>query len=284
MHEPELVPVDALAGVAVGLSVSESADLARLGLSPAHCELAVAELARAIFIAGGAIVYGGRLVPAGFTDVLLTELRSYRQDRNALILCVPETEHRRLSEAELRSRQDELQSNAELVCLDSDGEPVDIRRPRARSDPDPAVALTAMRRHITDRCDARVILGGKLTGYQGTTPGILEEAALSLHAGKPLYVAGGFGGAAAALALALGRAEASLAPDAYPEGAEPYADLLAEIAEIAEITGRADDGLSDDQRAQIAWSHRPGEIASIVVCGLSRRMQRTDVDDTSPAS
>lgn len=271
MHEPELAPVDGLAGVTVGLSVSDSADLGRLGLSPAHCELAVAELARAIFIAGGTIVYGGRLVPAGFTDTLLTELRSYRQDRDALILCIPETEHRRLSEAELLRRQDELQSNAELVCLDSNGEPVDIRRPRAPRDPDPAVALTAMRRHITDRCDARVILGGKLTGYQGTIPGTLEEASLSLHAAKPLYVAGGFGGAAAALALVLRRADASSAPADYPDGAAPHADLLAGIAATEQSAGRADDGLNDDRRAQLAWSHRPGEIASIVVHGLSRR-------------
>jgi hypothetical protein len=271
MHEPELVPEDALAGVTVGLSISDSADLGRLGLSPAHCELAVAELARAIFIAGGTIVYGGRLVPAGFTDTLLTELRSYRQDRDALILCVPESEHRRLSEAELLRRQHELQSNAELVFLDSNGEAVDIREPRPPVEPDPAVALTAMRRHITDRCDARVILGGQLTGYQGSMPGILEEASLSIHAAKPLYIAGGFGGAAAALALALRRAEPSLALDDYPDGAAPHADILADIAGTEASAGRADDGLNDDQRGQLAWSHRPGEIASIVVHGLSRR-------------
>lgn len=271
MHEPELVPADALAGVTVGLSVSDSSDLGRLGLSPAHCELAVAELARAIFIAGGTVVYGGRLVPAGFTDTLLTELRSYRQDRDALTLCVPETEHRRLSEAELLRRQDELQSNAELICLDSDGEPVDVRAPRALRDPDPAIALTAMRRHITDRCDARVILGGKLTGYQGTIPGILEEASLSLRATKPLYVAGGFGGAAAAVALALQRADASSAPDDYPDGVAAHAELLADIAAAEQSAGRSDDGLNDDRRAQLAWSHRPGEIASIVVHGLSSR-------------
>ena len=43
------------------------------------------------------------LVPAGFTDTLLTELRSYRQDHDVCILCVPETEHLRLSKAELRA-------------------------------------------------------------------------------------------------------------------------------------------------------------------------------------
>ena len=272
MREPELVPLNALAGTTVGISVSDSADLARLGLSPAHCELAVAELARAIFIAGGTIVYGGRLIPAGFTDTLLTELRSYRHDRDALILCVPESEHRRLTRSELLRIQDELQSNAELVCLDSNGDAIDIRhRPRASRHLDAAVALTSMRRHITDRCDARVILGGKLTEYQGTIPGILEEASMSLHAGQPLYVAGGFGGAAAALALALGRADATLAPDDYPNGAAQHANLLAEIEATEGSTGRAEDGLSDDQRAQLAWSHRPGEIASIVVYGLSRR-------------
>ena len=210
--------------------------------------------------------------PAGFTDTLLTELRSYRHDRDALILCVPESEHRRLTRSELLRIQDELQSNAELVCLDSNGDAIDIRhRPRASRHLDAAVALTSMRRHITDRCDARVILGGKLTEYQGTIPGILEEASMSLHAGQPLYVAGGFGGAAAALALALGRADATLAPDDYPNGAAQHANLLAEIEATEGSTGRAEDGLSDDQRAQLAWSHRPGEIASIVVYGLSRR-------------
>jgi hypothetical protein len=272
MDGPQLVRVNALAGTTVGISVSDSADLARLGLSPAHCEVAVAELARAIFVAGGTIVYGGRLVPAGFTDVLLTELGSYRQDRQALILCVPETEHRRVSKSELLRRQAGLQSNAELICLDSSGEPIDIRyRPRPPRNLDPAIALTGMRRHITDRCDARVIIGGKLTNYQGALPGILEEASMSLQAAQPLYVAGGFGGAAAALAIALRRADASSAPNDYPEGAAEHVDEIAEIARAEKSVGRADDGLSNDQRSELAWSHRPGEIASIVVYGLSRR-------------
>jgi hypothetical protein len=272
MDDPQLVPVNALAGTTVGISVSDSADLARLGLSPEHCELAIAELARAIFIAGGTIVYGGRLVPAGFTDTLLTELRSYRQDREALILCVPETEHQRLSKSELLRRQAELQSNAELICLDSSGEPIDIRhRPKTRGNLDPATALTAMRRHITDRCDARIIIGGRLTNYQGVSPGILEEALMSLHTAQPLYIAGGFGGAAAALATALQRADASSAPNDYPEGAAQHVDKIGEIARAEKSAGRADDGLSNYQRAQLAWSHRPGDIASIVVNGLSRR-------------
>ena len=183
MSEPTLVPRNALQGTVVGISVSESADLARLGLTQAHCELAVAELARAIFIAEGTIVYAGRLNPTGFTDILLDELRRYRADRDALILCIPEPEHRRLNDDELRRRERELHSSAELVCLDANGQPIDINnRPSDPGPTDPVMALTAMRRHITSRCDARVLVGGRLRGFQGSMPGVIEEALMSVRA------------------------------------------------------------------------------------------------------
>jgi hypothetical protein len=275
MTTPVLVPRDALNGTIVGISVSESADLGRLGLSATHCELAVAELARAIYLAGGTVVYGGRLVPAGFTDILLAELHEYRGDRNALVLCVPETEHQRLSDYELLRREHELHASAELVCLDAHGDPIDIRnRPAHSNATDPSEALSAMRQHITNRCDSRVIVGGKLQGYRGSMPGVLEEASLSLGASQPLYVAGGFGGAAAAVALALGRTGATAALDNYPEGGAEHENLLAELATAEQTAAATSDGLNDEQRAQLAWSHRPGDIASLVVFGLGERASR----------
>ena len=49
---------------------------------------------------------------------------------------------------------------------------------------------------------ARVILGGKVNGYTGIVPGIYEEANFALDAdiGVPLYILGGFGGAAGRIA------------------------------------------------------------------------------------
>jgi SLOG cluster2 len=272
VNEPELVPGDALRGAAIGISVSDSADLMRLGLTPAHCDLAVAELARAIFIAGGTIVYGGRLIPAGFTDVLIEELRRYRDDRDALVLCVPETEHRRLSNDELRRREQELHSSAELVCLDMAGEPVDIaNRPADSGTTDPGGALTAMRQYITGRCDARALVGGRLRGYQGAMPGVIEEAVMSIKASQSLYVAGGFGGAACAVASALGYGDNAWFPPGFPEGVEDHVDLLSDLSEIARSSNIAGDGLSSTERQQLAASHRPGDIASLVVTGLGRR-------------
>jgi hypothetical protein len=270
VEEPELVARGALRGVTVGISVSDSADLPRLGLSPAHCELAVAELARGIFISGGTIVYGGRLVPRGFTDILIDELRRYREDRDALILCVPESEHRRLSNDELVRHERELHTSAVLVCLDTNGEPIDITtRAFASSPTDVATALTGMRRFVTRRCDARVIVGGKLRGFQGELPGVIEEATLSVEAGQPLYVAGGFGGAAAAVARALDYAASSWFPPGFPEGSDEHQAALVHLRNAAATNTRGD-GLSSEERRQLAATHRPGDISSLVVTGLSR--------------
>jgi hypothetical protein len=50
---------------------------------------------------------------------------------------------------------------------------------------------------------ARIMLGGKVNGYSGFMPGLFEEALVSLEHQSPLFVLGGFGGAAGALAAAL---------------------------------------------------------------------------------
>lgn len=272
-HDVELVARDALRGVVVGISVSDSADLLRLGLTQRHCEMAVAELARAIFLAGGTLVYGGRLIPrGGFTDILLDELRQYREDRDALVLCVPESEHRRLNNDELQRVAQELSSSVDLVCLDSDGEPVSITdRKDMSTPPDAARALSAMRRHITDRSDARVLVGGKLTGFQGDLPGVVEEAILCFEAARPLYVAGGFGGAASAVANVLGYSSPSWFPADFPAGGAANEESLARVADVAARKPPVGDGLTQIQRQQLAVTHRPGDIASLVVSGLGRR-------------
>jgi hypothetical protein len=81
-----------------------------------------------------------------------------------------------------------------------------------------AVTLSAARRFVMDGMSivipdvgtdaiapagARVVLGGKVTDYRGFAPGIFEEALLTLERQRPLYLLGGFGGAAEVLADAL---------------------------------------------------------------------------------
>ena len=50
---------------------------------------------------------------------------------------------------------------------------------------------------------ARILLGGKVDGYAGFLPGIFEEALTTWQSKRPVYILGGFGGAAEVLADAM---------------------------------------------------------------------------------
>jgi hypothetical protein len=264
-----LVPRNALQDVAVGISVSDSADLGRLGLASEHCDLAVAEIARAVLVAGGSLVYGGRLFPTGFTQILIDEVSRFADDRDALTICLPASEHSSMSVGELGRFQDDQHSSISLVCLDQDGEPIDPNRRDADVIIDIPMALSGMRRHVTSVTNARVVVGGQLSGQQGSLPGILEETLFGLEFHRPVYVAGGFGGAAAAIAQAAGFDDGAWAPANYPAHADDWAEILKRIRELAN-QGAVDDGLTDQQRGQLAVTHRAADIAAIVVLGLAR--------------
>jgi SLOG cluster2 len=59
-----------------------------------------------------------------------------------------------------------------------------------------ARSLTFMRESMQAGTSARIAMGGKLQGYQGLWPGVLEEGVIALRARQPLYLLGLFGGAA----------------------------------------------------------------------------------------
>ena len=104
-------------------------------------------------------------------------------------------------------------SEAEVVP-DADADQVDSRTLFNK-----AITLSAMRRlmmqpmsiDIPDvprpekipAVSARILLGGRLDGYSGFLPGIFEEALATLQCQRPVYLLGGFGGAAEILARAM---------------------------------------------------------------------------------
>lgn len=58
-----------------------------------------------------------------------------------------------------------------------------------------AASLTEMRQKLISEIDAIIIMGGKVKGYKGKYPGILEEFLIASNMKKPIYLLGGFGGA-----------------------------------------------------------------------------------------
>ena len=208
-HEP-ILPAGALSCVAVGLSISGSPDLGRLGLGEVHVELALGEVARSVLLAGGRLVYGGHLEPEGYTAFLISELEKYGHPKRPLVVCLAWQEHRERSLDELEAAEHALHVRGKIEYLALDGATVDKAADRDEApvpvkDPElRARALTAMRRHLTELCDARVLIGGRREDFQGTLPGVIEEARLAIQAGQPVFFAGGFGGAVHDAAQTLG--------------------------------------------------------------------------------
>jgi hypothetical protein len=66
-----------------------------------------------------------------------------------------------------------------------------------------ARGLTFLRHRLTIASHARFCLGGRVSGYAGRYPGVIEEAFLAVRDGRPLYVAGFLGGAAEQVVYAL---------------------------------------------------------------------------------
>ena len=281
MVETRLCPADALRGTRLGVSVSDSADLGRLGLLPRHAQLAIAEIARAVLVGGGSLVYGGRIRPSGFTQFLMHEVRRYGRSAPSLTLCLAAPEHRKLSRDELDTLDRDLGTMGKVVCLDEAGRPITgilkTKAPHPEPPLDPLArqaSYTSLRRYLSVVSNARVILGGLLKDFQGAIPGIIEEAIATVRATQPLYVAAGFGGAAALVAQTLEFDDLGWAPKGFP--ARPADSRIdASVCELksaaASSTWSIDsNSLTDKERHQLAASHRPREIASLLVRGLVR--------------
>ena len=276
-----LVASDALRHVRVGLSVSDSDDLSRLGLSSAHAEQAVGELARAVLVAGGSLVYGGQVKPSGFTQYLMHEIRRYgRDDEAALTLCLAAPEHDKLSHSELDDIDRTLGTRGRIVCLDPEGLEIKGILSTKSRDPDPYAAADAphayssMRRYLAANTDARVLIGGKLSGFAGAMPGIVEEAIVAVQARHPLYVSAGFGGAAALVAQRLHLDDLNWAPEDFP--ARPDDERIDRGLRMLDTAAASSGwdamscGLDEQGVRQLAATHRASEIASLVVRGLAR--------------
>ena len=101
----EILPPNALTGIRLGISVSDSPDLARLGLLETHFCLALGEIARCVLVSGGHLTYGGHLQPDGYTVFLIHELYRYSRRDRPLRICLAWPEHRKLSVSAIKEQQ-----------------------------------------------------------------------------------------------------------------------------------------------------------------------------------
>jgi hypothetical protein len=80
---------------------------------------------------------------------------------------------------------------------------------------------------------ARILLGGRLDGFSGFLPGLFEETLVTLESERPVYILGGFGGAAETLAsvvLTSGSERPKELTASWLTGHNPALDALRKIA------------------------------------------------------
>lgn len=274
-----LLPAGALAGRAIALSVSDSEDLGTLGLLGTHLQLALAEIARIVFVSDGRLLYGGDLRSGGHTELLLQELTRYGRRRGALTVCLAWNVHRRTALAALEATDARLGLRGQIVALDATGRPLaNWRLDRAAEGVDDLTAgqkeaaFKAMRLHLCEQEHARVAIGGRRRGGD-VMPGVVEEVLLSLERQHPVYLAGGFGGTTIDIAVALDPACLALKAPTAAAVAPRAVPVLAELARKAAAGGGwrlLNNGLDEMENRRLAATHRPSEIAALVATGLSR--------------
>ncbi|MDF1738624.1 MAG: CHAT domain-containing protein [Verrucomicrobiales bacterium] len=188
-----------LEGKQVALSLSD--DPGPAGFTQDHTIDATVYTARTLISCGAAMAYGGDFREDGYTKTLVELIKSYNQTAS--------------------KRSQDLQSYLGAVIPIEDAPedmPLDIHYlgkmdeamiPFPADPPIPrGLYFSDMRRVMEDKVFARVVLGGGIEpklvkegpGYGGRYPGVIEEAWRSLKVGNPLYVLGGFGGAAGIVA------------------------------------------------------------------------------------
>jgi hypothetical protein len=204
-----------LSQMAIAISISESDDLAVLGLAEEHLRDAMTEISRHMLAMGARLVYGGDLRDNGYTTILFELVARHRRDsdvgdeRPAIANYLPWPVHSMKSKKFLSELRESLDGIGEVYCLDKEGNNIaddaDIGpSPTAFSDEDWSSSLTAMRHVQTEATFARVVLGGRVTQFKGRMPGVAEETEFSLKTKQPLYLLGGFGGCARDIASEMG--------------------------------------------------------------------------------
>lgn len=196
----------------IAISTSDSPDMAVFGLSEGHLREAVADLAMYLLASGSNLAYGGDLRADGFTELLFELVTRYRRQEDATTrvtnyLAWPV--HVSMAASDLAALSAELQGFARLALMGQHGNQMSLSDRQALPSREPddhewGVGLTAMRRAMREETDARIVLGGRLVGFRGDMPGIAEEAMLSLEAGQPVFLVGGFGGCTRDIAETIG--------------------------------------------------------------------------------
>lgn len=252
-----------LAGALVAISASEADDPAERGLSHLHQRDLIVELARHFFAVGARLAYGGDFRKAGFADLLVDVARAYVRFGGpaspSIASYVPEP-----------LTTDGRASYIDVVTFVEISDPSDddvVSKEYRR-----ALRLRAMRQQVASDAIALVAVGGRNSGFAGWRPGIAEEIATAVAIGRPVYLVGGFGGAAGEYARAVFlRGPTPCAVSTLDLGTEPTGVLALPLPGlvIRSLRKARNNGLSKAENVRLAETIDTDEIVGLVLAGLA---------------
>jgi hypothetical protein len=278
----------------VSISISEPEDMRERGIGEEHIKDAMIEFARFLLVNGATLVYGGDLRKGGFSRILFDLVKTYNADAKQPFARIENylawPIHVRLKKEE----QSDLSHVAKFKAIDL---PEDMK---THIDADKYIepdcpennyiwarSLTKMREEMSASVDAQILLGGRIQGFKGKYPGVIEEAYIALRNGKPIFLAGGFGGCTKAIIDALHgsrtevftssfhmqRQEYKEMTELYNENTIDY-DALFEFFREKGIDGLKN-GLSKEENERLFYTIHIPEMISLILKGLNniRRMK-----------
>lgn len=273
----------------IGISVAESADIANFGIGEEMFKDLIIELTRHILKANGKLIYGGDLRSKGYTELFRDLARQYGQKEKAEadVQYIKNYLHWPVyNNISVEQEADYLASRINLKKA-TPGEAVlpnehNIYIPICSNETKHkwATSLTQMRLESIQLSDARIICGGKTTGFAGFMPGIAEEFMMAYKADKPIFLIGGFGGCAHIIAEILeGKATSKKMTDMAMEDSK-YRDLI----DYADTKGfkvdygffdtikvdQLNNGLKPEDNERLFNSVDIIEIVSLVLSGLKK--------------
>lgn len=292
--------LNSLPDVTLGISASYSEDMTCFGLRPQHLELTISKIAQAMVMCGGKLSYAGgqavnspnialRLLQE--TGQILKKIRLQQRRSNNIHRDEPQyspTATVRLtpfsciidSKAldDIASLSRDVASYGEINVVNTDRNNLDDDEntlPGSSENKSVAHSLSTHRRSLPNNCNARLAISGKMIpastanpdGYQGVMPGIFEESLYALREGQPLYIVGGFGGAAAILSDIVNKTNIYYGqPNLIKFIYDRFKDTF---EEIEYLYNSASTGLNATDIHRLATTRRPYEVAHLLLKGLS---------------
>lgn len=196
-----------LRGKKIGISISEPEDtnLVEIGQPSSYIYKLSQDLARYLLARKATLVYGGDLRKGGFTEFLFEEAKILQsrlltddifvENYISWPIYVNDTEEVKL----WKMKYNEIAKMIE-VPYESSIESLIINKTTFLPPNNSqnlyvwSKCLTKMRNDMIDKSDVRICAGGRITGYKGIMPGVLEEILIAIEKDKPIYLLGGFGG------------------------------------------------------------------------------------------